>query len=87
MKHYRDSGAHRVAMPKMLNWADEGAMARYQQPDAAAPAGAAALSRLAEGGRTSKVRYPTPEHAAGGTVPDGKQPFVARVLSPTTPRE
>ena len=82
MKRYRDSGVHKAAMPKMLDWADEGAMTRYEQPAVESPSGPAAQAALLSRGRTSKVRYPTPAHAAGKTVPDGRAPFVGRVLSP-----
>lgn len=82
MKRYRDNGVHKAAMPKMLDWADEGAMARYEQPAVEAPSGPAAQAALLSHGRTSKVRHPTPEHTAGKTVPDGRTPFVGRVLPP-----
>jgi heme-degrading monooxygenase HmoA len=82
MKRFRDSGIHKAAMPKMLNWADEGAMARYQQDHTEPPTGAEAMAALDARGRTSKVHHPTPAHAAGKTVPDGRPPFVGRVLSP-----
>jgi hypothetical protein len=82
LKHYRDHDAHKVAMPKMLEWGDEGAMARYEQADANPPSPAAARDALASRGRTSKVRYPTADHVAGTTVPDGRAPFIGRVLRP-----
>jgi hypothetical protein len=82
MKRYRDSGAHKAAMPKMLEWGDEGAMARYEQAASEPPSGPEAQAALSSSGRTSKVRNPTPDHLAGKTVPDGKSPFVGRILTP-----
>ena len=82
MKRYRDNGVHKAAMPRMLDWANEGAMARYEQSGTQPPSGPAALSALESRGRISKVRHPTPEHSAGKTAPDGKPPFVGRVMPP-----
>jgi hypothetical protein len=80
MKNYRDHDAHKAAMPGMLDWGDEGSMARYEQAGTQAPTAAEARDALAARGRTSKVRYPTAEHAAGKPVPDGRAPFIGRVL-------
>lgn len=80
MKSYRDNGAHKAAMSKMLDWADEGAMVHYEQPGADAPSAPVARDALASRGRTSKVRRPTTDHAAGHTVPDGESPSVGRLL-------
>ena len=82
MKAFRDHDAHKVAMPKMLEWGDEGAMARYEQASDQPPSGPEARDALASRGRISKVRYPTADHAAGKTVPDGKAPFIGRTLRP-----
>jgi hypothetical protein len=82
MKRYRDNGVHKAAMPKMLDWADEGAMARYEQPAPEPPDGAGSYTALLSRGRTSKVRRPTAAHTAGKTAPDGRVPFVGRVLRP-----
>ena len=82
MKHYRDHHAHKAAMPKMLNWGDEAAMARYEQAAGTAPTAVEARDALASRGRISKVRYPTADHAAGKTVPDGRAPFVGRTMRP-----
>ena len=82
MKKYRDHDAHKAAMPKMLEWGDEGAMARYEQAGSQAPTPAEARDALAARGRTSKVRHATADHVAGKTVPDGRAPFIGRVLRP-----
>ena len=82
MKQFRDHDAHKTAMPRMLDWGDEGAMARYEQAGSDAPTAAAARDALASRGRLSKIRYPTADHAAGKTVPDGRAPFIGRVLRP-----
>lgn len=82
MRSYRDRAVHKAAMPRMLDWGDEAAMARYEQTGTESPNAAAALTDLASRGRTSKVRHPSEAHAAGKTVPDGRVPRVGRVLAP-----
>ena len=82
MRGFRDKAAHKAAMPYLLHWGDEAAMARYEQSGEDLPDGSAAKTALVARGRTSKVRNPTEAHAAGKTVPDGRAPQVGRVLRP-----
>jgi|SRR6476619_459885 hypothetical protein len=78
MKEFRDSGWHKPAMRKLLDWCDEASLARWTQPTAALPDAAGMLEQLQSLGRTSKVRHPTAGHAAGQTVPDGHAPRPSR---------
>jgi hypothetical protein len=78
MKSFRDSGWHQPAMRKLLEWCDEASLARWTQPTAELPDPAGMLEKLQSIGRTSKVRHPTAEHAAGQTVPDGRPPRPSR---------
>ena len=73
MKAYRNSGSHLRAMPKLIGSCDEAAVAHWTsagpvipQPDE--------VARQIEGGRTSKVRYPSAAHAAGQCWSDGQVP-------------
>ena len=80
MRAFRRSGRHLAAMPKLLDWCDEAAVAtiaaaELPQPDEAA-------RRLAAEGRLSKVRRPSPRHAAGAVWPDRAVPRRARTLTP-----
>ena len=63
MKAYMTGGAHRTAMPHLLGWCDEAAVAHWDQPDDALPSWREADMRMREQGRTSKVRFPSPDHA------------------------
>jgi hypothetical protein len=74
MKRFRDTGWHKAAMPKLLEWCDEASLARWSQDGPELPDAAATLQRLQTAGRISKVRHPSAAHAAGGTVPDGRPP-------------
>ena len=82
MRAFRDHDAHRAAMPRLLGWCDEAAMARYETMRRELPDGKTALETLTTRGRTSKVRRPSADHAAGRTAPDGRPPKVGRRLPP-----
>jgi hypothetical protein len=64
MRAYMLGGAHRQAMPKLMNWCDEAATAHYTQESVALPTWAEAHRRLVAGGRRSKVHNPSPAHEA-----------------------
>jgi len=63
MRAYMLSGAHRQAMPKLLDWCDEASVAHWEQADAQLPAWEEADRRMRQSGRISKVRHPSPQHA------------------------
>lgn len=62
MRRYMTSGAHRKAMPKLLNWCDEASVVHWQQDDPVAPDWIMADRRMRADGRPSKVRNPAPHH-------------------------
>jgi hypothetical protein len=64
MRAFMMSGAHRKAMPRLLEWCDEAAVAHWEQESATPPAWPDAHRRLLAEGRRSKVRYPSPGHDA-----------------------
>ncbi len=63
MRHYMIGGSHRVAMPKLMEWCDEASVVHWDQPDDGLPSWAEADRRMRQGGRPSKVRNPSPQHA------------------------
>jgi hypothetical protein len=62
MRNFMSSGAHRQAMPKLVNWCDEAALVHWQQDTDQLPSLAVAYQRLSTEGRPSKLRYPSPAH-------------------------
>lgn len=60
MKAFRDSGAHRTSMPKLLEWCDEAAVA--QSEGEALTDWDAIYALLSENGRLSRVRKPSKAH-------------------------
>ena len=82
MRAYRGAGAHRGAMPRLLDWCDEAAVAHWEQPAAVLPPLDEAARRLRECGRPSAVRRPSAAHAAGAAWPDGVVPTGGPVVSP-----
>jgi hypothetical protein len=63
MRQYMISGAHKAAMPHLLEWCDEASVAHWSQQDNALPTWIDADKRMRESGRVSKVRNPSPQHA------------------------
>lgn len=64
MRAYVLSGSHKAAMPKLLNWCDEASIVHWEQLDAQLPSWQDAVRRMRQEGRASKVRHPSPDHAA-----------------------
>ncbi|WP_116090757.1 DUF3291 domain-containing protein [Sphingomonas crusticola] len=64
MRSYITTGAHRIAMPKLMEWCDEASVAHWDQGAAILPGWADAEARMRSEGRPSKVRHPSPDHAA-----------------------
>ena len=63
MRQYMISGAHKTAMPRLLQWCDEASVAHWTQTEATLPSWTEADRRMRETGRISKVRHPSPRHA------------------------
>jgi Domain of unknown function (DUF3291) len=64
MRQFMTTGFHSRAMPHLLDWCDEASVAHWSQLETTLPSWTEADKRMREGGRASKVRYPSPEHAA-----------------------
>jgi hypothetical protein len=81
-REYRRTGAHLKAMPKLLDWCDEAAVATITDSPSTplAPEEAAALLR--SNGRPSKVKNPGPHQVAGELWPDNVPPRIAMQLRP-----
>jgi hypothetical protein len=65
MHAYRSARPHRDAMPKLLEWCDEAAVAHWHQASAEFPGWDTAERRLAESGRVSTVNHPSADQQAG----------------------
>jgi Domain of unknown function (DUF3291) len=64
MRAFMSTGAHKRAMPHLMYWCDEASVAHWTQPEAALPSWTDADRRMREGGRASKVLYPSAQHAS-----------------------
>jgi hypothetical protein len=82
MVAFRNSGAHRKAMPKLIRICDEASYAHGDQAERAPPSPAEVAIRLAASGKLSKVRHPSADQSAGRTWPDGVVPTPRRRLEP-----
>ncbi len=64
MRRFMTSGAHKAAMPRLLEWCDEASVVHWVQPESALPTWSEADLRMRSEGRASKVRHPSSAHAA-----------------------
>ena len=60
MKAFRDTGAHRVSMPKLITWCDEAAVGQWQGDPATDWDDI--YARMTADGRLSRVKTPTKAH-------------------------
>jgi hypothetical protein len=79
MRAYRRAGAHLAAMPRLLGWCDEAAVATLADVDSL-PDPDEAVRRLAAEGRLSKVRHPSLAQSAGAVCPDAAVPRATQRL-------
>jgi Domain of unknown function (DUF3291) len=63
MRRFMTSGAHKAAMPGLLEWCDEASVVHWEQPEATLPTWIEADQRMRAEGRASKVRHPSSDHA------------------------
>ncbi len=63
MKAYMTSGAHRKAMPRLADWADEASMVRWWQDHTEPPDWSEATRRMKVEGRPADILHPGPNHA------------------------
>ncbi len=62
MRSYMTEGAHRRAMPRLLEWCDEASVVHWSQDGDTGPDWREAADRMRSEGRPSKVRHPSPQH-------------------------
>ena len=78
MRGFRNSGAHRVAMPRLLHWCDEASYTHYTTEESGVPSAEIAYQRLS-GGKISKVNHPSSAQAQGRTVSAGMPRFALQL--------
>lgn len=81
MNAYRTGGAHRRAMPKLLDWCDEAALVHWTQESPEIPAWQQAQQHMAEKGKLSKVNHPSPAQASQ-QIPTPRPSRIAQTLKP-----
>ena len=81
MNAYRTGGAHRSAMPKLLNWCDEAAIVHWSQESLEIPSWQEVHQRMVEEGKRSKVNHPSPAQASNH-IPAPKPSRIVRTLEP-----
>jgi heme-degrading monooxygenase HmoA len=81
MNAYRTSGAHRQAMPELLNWCDEAAVVHWTEESAEIPEWQQAEQHMSENGRLSKVNHPSAVQASQH-IPPPQPSRIAQTLKP-----
>jgi hypothetical protein len=81
MNSFRTSGAHREAMPKLLDWCDEASVAHWSQPTAELPTWLEAHHRMVAEGRLSKVNHPSAAQQAK-EIPAPRPSRIEKTLAP-----
>jgi hypothetical protein len=82
MNSYRTQGAHRGAMPKLLDWCDEASVAHWTQETLELPDWSDAHQRMSKEGRPSKVKHPSAAHVAH-QIPAPRPGRLQSTLEPT----
>lgn len=67
---FRNAEPHLGSMRKLLDWCDETAYVHWEQDGTHVVDASTAHARMTEGGKTSKVRYPSARHRAGTAAGD-----------------
>jgi len=81
MRAYRNAGAHRDVMPKLLEWCDEASVAHWSQDNLELPDWQESHRRMVEAGRLSKVKHPSPAQASNYIAPP-RPSRIEQVLKP-----
>jgi len=64
MRAFRNSGSHKMAMPKLAEWCNEATYIHWEQASDEAPDLKNAYDRLVAEGVVSRVKHPSSNHAA-----------------------
>ena len=80
MRAYMLGGAHRAAMPSLVDWCDEASVVHWSQNDDALPGWPEAERRMRADGRPSKLRHPGPGHA-GLAFPPARLTFAGPIAA------
>src|ERR1700735_4640170 len=81
MNAYRTGGAHRQAMPKLLNWCDEAAVVHWTQDSAEIPEWQQPGKYQSGKGRLSKVNHPSGVQTSQ-QIPAPQPSRIAQTLKP-----
>jgi heme-degrading monooxygenase HmoA len=81
MNAYRTGGAHREAMPKLLNWCSEAAVVHWNHESSDIPVWQEAQQHMEKEGRLSKVSHPSPVQVSNH-IPGPEPSRIQRTIKP-----
>jgi hypothetical protein len=81
MRSFRNGGAHRKVMPKLLQWCDEATLVHWRQESPTLPDWQETHRRMISEGKLSKVNHPSSNQATKH-FPEPRVGFLSRELRP-----
>lgn len=81
MRAYRNAGAHREVMPRLLEWCDEASVTHWTQDGSEIFDWQELHRRMVASGRPSKVKHPPPAQEANEIAPP-RPGRIEKVLQP-----
>jgi hypothetical protein len=82
MRDYRGSGAHKNAMPRLVDWCDEASVVHWTSESAEIPSWSEAVDRMRQQGRASQVAHPSAYHEALQFPSPRLRPMIGQELRP-----
>ena len=82
MRDYRGSGAHKNAMPRLVDWCDEASVVHWISESAELPSWSEAVDRMRRQGRVSRVAHPSSHHEARQFPDPRLRPLIGQELRP-----
>jgi hypothetical protein len=82
MRDYRGSGAHKNAMPRLVDWCEEACVVHWTSESTEIPSWSEAVDRMRQQGRPSRVAHPSPHHEALRFPDPRLRPLIGQDLRP-----
>lgn len=82
MRDFRGSGAHKDAMPRLVDWCDEASVVHWTSERSIIPFWPEAVDRMRQQGRPSRVAHPSADHEALRFPAPRLQPMIGQELRP-----
>ena len=82
MRDYRGSGAHKDAIPRLVDWCDEASVVHWTTESTEIPSWSEAAERMRRDGRPSRVEHPSAHHELLRFADPRLEPMIGQELRP-----